>query len=172
MTLTKDERVKVISEIGNILDGYCQSCPFSRLTRSVPTDCLGCKHYKRLQKLGDRLIGEAKKFEHEEKKDIKRWRKIKFSTDEYLEMKEKGITDKAIAKEHRISEQTLDYWKRYYGLTKVKNRLVMSVEQYESFMRQGLSLKEIAKIKGVTPETLRKWRRRNGFYKARNQQEN
>ena len=165
MTLTKEERIKTISEISNILDKHCQSCPFNRLTRSVPTDCLDCPQYKKLRRLGDVLSGDVKKYGHEEKKGTKRWRKVKFSVDEYLEIKEKGLSDRTIAKEHNISVKSIDYWKRYYGLTKARKRLVMTIEQYESFKRQGLSLDEIAKIKGVTVETLRKWRKRNGLYK-------
>lgn len=64
MTLTKEERIKTISEISNILDKHCRLCPFDRLTRSIPTDCLDCPQYKKLRRLGDVLSGGRKHYDN------------------------------------------------------------------------------------------------------------
>lgn len=135
MTLTKEERIKTISEISNILDKHCRSCPFNRLTRSIPTDCLDCPQYKKLRRLGDVLSGDVKKYGHEEKNGTKRWRKVKFSVDdgltkvkkrlvltveEYESFKRQGLSLDEIAKIKGVTVETLRKWRKRNGLYNVR----------------------------------------------------
>lgn len=93
-----------------ILDNTCANCEMVKGKTDHYPICRHCPAYKELNELGTHLD------DPKVQKD-KRYKEPKIDLETYIDYKQEGWTDRDIAKDQSMSEQTLTAYKKKWGIT-------------------------------------------------------
>jgi predicted transcriptional regulator len=111
MTLSKQARLKVLSQIDAITQAHCEFCKHKN-ANSKKSVCNGCSFGKQLISLGEQLDIITKK----ERVKVPESKRDVFCPETYVKMKMQGMSQTAIAKHFGIARTTLVSYLKEWNL--------------------------------------------------------
>lgn len=111
MTLSKQARLKVLSQIDAITQVYCEFCEHKN-ANSKKSVCNGCSFGKQLISLGEQLDFITKK----ERVKVPESKRDVFCPETYVKMKTQGMSQNDIAKHFGIARSTLVIYLKEWNL--------------------------------------------------------
>jgi predicted transcriptional regulator len=111
MTLSKQARLKVLSQIDAITQAHCEFCKHKN-ANSKKSVCNGCSFGKQLISLGEQLDLITKK----ERVKVPESKRDVFCPETYVKMKTQGMSQGAIAKHFGIARSTLVIYLKEWNL--------------------------------------------------------
>ncbi|MCI1574719.1 MAG: zinc-finger domain-containing protein [Weizmannia coagulans] len=101
--MEKEERKKVIKEIGDLIELHCRGCPNN--TKNPVVYCENCQVYAQLRALGSRMLDEP----------FKPTRRVKMDPAEFVQYKRDGLTLAEITKRVGCSRSALYDWRKKHA---------------------------------------------------------
>lgn len=91
----------------------CANCPFSNSPNN--DECEGCSTFEELNRIGDWLNKDVQGHKPTALHEVKPG-KVKFTREDYIALKQKGLSDAEAASCFKIANGTLDSWKKKNGI--------------------------------------------------------
>ncbi|MEH7462757.1 DUF3310 domain-containing protein [Bacillus thuringiensis] len=127
----KSERVKLLYRQSELQDTKCTNCRKWAESPKIEI-CKGCPVFKELNEIGENLMGMLKGERVSRNKGVEKVTADELTVSTFLELKNKGLTNKEIAAMIGISSSWLSNWKaskkKIFDLEKVKETLGESIE--------------------------------------------